>query len=180
MGMSESAYSVSFPRQRASTGPKPIENRSTPTPTHRATRKWPSSWIRISTPITTTNDTTIVTALPSGALDPRSDLVPGPGIGGNALLDGRERTAGMPVERALDERGDFHEADAPVEERGDGDFVGGIEDGRREPAGVERRARQAQTREPVGVGREERESADPRQIEPRGRHRTALRIRERV
>src|SRR5687768_561806 len=140
MGISDSAYSVSFPRQRASTGPNPIENRSTPTPTHRATRKWPSSWIRMRIPITTTNDNTIVTTLPSGArLDPRPDLVAGPGVGGDALVDRRERAAGMPVERALDERGNFHEADPPVEERGDGDFVGSIEDGRCQSNGIARR-----------------------------------------
>src|SRR5262245_51756723 len=152
MGISESAYSVSLPRHRASTGPNPIENRSTPTPVHRATRKWPSSWIRIRIPITTTNDNTIVTALPSGArLDPRGDSGAGSGIGGDTLLDRRQRAAGMPVERSLDECGNFHEADAPVQERGDGNFVRGIQNGRREPAGIERRPRQPQAREPLRI-----------------------------
>ncbi|OLC39130.1 MAG: hypothetical protein AUH81_02420 [Candidatus Rokubacteria bacterium 13_1_40CM_4_69_5] len=61
MGMTLRQYSVSFPRQRNNTGPKPIEKRSTPTPAQRATRKWPSSWMRMRTPMTTTNETTVVT-----------------------------------------------------------------------------------------------------------------------
>jgi hypothetical protein len=37
--MADRQYSVSLLRQRRSTGPKPIEKRSTPTPVHRATKK---------------------------------------------------------------------------------------------------------------------------------------------
>ena len=37
-------------------GPKPSENVSTRTPFHRASRKWPSSWMKTSTPRTNKND----------------------------------------------------------------------------------------------------------------------------
>jgi hypothetical protein len=43
-------YSVSPRRNEKIRGPKPSEKRSTPTPIHFATRKWPSSWMKISAP----------------------------------------------------------------------------------------------------------------------------------
>src|SRR5688572_23835074 len=173
--MSDRQYSVSFPRQRRSTGPNPIENRSTPTPTRRATRKWPSSWIRMSSPMTTTNDRIVVNTLTSGARgDEAADRVTGPRIRLDALLNGREGAARMAVERPLDELGNFHEADPPVEECRDSDLVGGVHHGRRKTTGVERRARQPETRKAVGIRGVEREAADAGQIEPRRRRRPPL------
>jgi hypothetical protein len=49
-GTMETQYSVSPRRYDQIRGPKPSENRSTPTPTALATRKCPSSWMKISAP----------------------------------------------------------------------------------------------------------------------------------
>ena len=61
IGIRDRQYSVSLPRNRQSTGPKPTENRSTPTPQSRAMKKWPSSCTMMRMPRTTTNETSICT-----------------------------------------------------------------------------------------------------------------------
>ena len=49
-GMAASTYSVSPRRNPNRVGPKPIENFSTFTPFHLASRKWPSSWMKMTKP----------------------------------------------------------------------------------------------------------------------------------
>ncbi len=57
-GTIETQYSVSPRRNEKIRGPKPREKRSTPTPIPFATRKCPSSWMKISAPSATTALTT--------------------------------------------------------------------------------------------------------------------------
>ena len=71
------------------------------------------------------------------------------------------------LERALDDLGDAGERDPPVEERRDGDLVGGVEHARRGSAGPAGLARQAQAREGLLVGRLEGQLSDRREVEPR-------------
>jgi hypothetical protein len=52
-GTIETQYSVSPRRNEKIRGPKPSEKRSTPTPIPFATRKCPSSWMKISAPSAT-------------------------------------------------------------------------------------------------------------------------------
>src|SRR5687768_6758812 len=101
--MADSTYSVSLPRQRSSTGPKPMEKRSTPTPHQRATKKWPSSWIRIRMPMTRTKDTIIsigpprdrilptVHPLAGPRVDPVADATARPRVDVDAGVDGDKR-----------------------------------------------------------------------------------------
>jgi len=49
-------YSVGPEVKDSSLGPKPRENTRTPIPKKRATRKCPSSWMKMSTPMTTTKE----------------------------------------------------------------------------------------------------------------------------
>ena len=55
-GTAESRYSVSPRRKPASFGPNPNENLVTPTPSFRATMKWPNSWTKMRMPRTTMNE----------------------------------------------------------------------------------------------------------------------------
>ncbi len=55
-GTAERRYSVSPRRNPASLGPNPNENLVTPTPSFRATMKWPNSWTKMRTPRTTMNE----------------------------------------------------------------------------------------------------------------------------
>src|SRR5687767_13279844 len=104
--------------------------------------------MRMRMPMTTTNDSTIVTTLPSRARgDPGADLLARPCVDRYALVYRLEGAAGIPVERALDQFRNLHEADPPVEERRDRDLVRGVEHRGREPAGLERPAREPKARE---------------------------------
>src|ERR1041384_7422166 len=156
--MAERQYSVSLPRHRSSTGPKPIEKRSTPTPVHRATKKWPSSWIRINTPMTMTNETIVVTRLPPSdpRVDERLDTAASLGIDGDALLDRgewRRRDGGQPT---LDELHDGCEANALVEERRNRDLVRRVQHDGCDSARLEGGTRETQAGELVEVRLEER------------------------
>src|SRR5713226_5264926 len=124
--MAERQYSVSFPRHRIRIGPKPIDNRSTPTPVQRATKKWPSSWTRIRMPMTTTK----------GQMKARTLVT----------------RCGLHDERFLDELCVLGEPHPPVEERGHRHLVRGVEHDWRRAAGLERRPRQSEARELVDVG----------------------------
>src|SRR5215831_13656247 len=141
MGMAEMQYSVSLPRRRQSTGPKPMEKRSTPTPDRRAIAKWPSSWTRMRMPRTTTNETMEVTPLPSGP-----QIAGGPGhrhlrsqraghlaaggrVGVQACLEVAEAPGGHALEGLCDQGGDAGESDAPAEEGRHRHLVGGVENG---------------------------------------------------
>src|SRR5262245_17275190 len=143
--MAERQYSVALVRMRPITGPKPMEKRSTPTPESRATQKWPSSWMRMSTPSTTTKGTMVVsTSRPRAA--GRGQLggeAPGHRgargrVHGHAGLDVGERLGRHRVEGLRDQLGDLHEADLAGEEGGHRDLVGGIEHHRRAVAGGQR------------------------------------------
>src|SRR5438105_4763758 len=57
--MADTAYSVSPGLRARTTGPKPIEKRSTSTPNRLATAKCPSSCTKTSTPIATENASTV-------------------------------------------------------------------------------------------------------------------------
>src|SRR5581483_9105772 len=114
MGMADRQYSVSRPRHRSSTGPNPMEKRSTPTPASRATRKWPSSWMRMRTPMTTTKEMIVVTPLsPSGE---RLDRPPGAPprllVDRHARLDRIERARRHLGQHALDQFRDVGEPEA--------------------------------------------------------------------
>ena len=79
-GSAATTYSVSPTVRVNSDGPNPIENFSTFTPSHFATAKWPSSWMKISTPSSSTNG--ITTSKIPGKLTvraPRSTDVPAGG-----------------------------------------------------------------------------------------------------
>src|SRR5262245_15806065 len=143
MGTAERQYSVSVPRQRASTGPKPMEKRSTPTPDHRATAKWPSSWIRIRTPMTMMNDRRVVTRLTASARgDEGRDAPARVGVDRHTIVDRRARAGRHGVERALDQFWDSREPDLSVEEGRHRHLVGGVEHHRRGPARLEGRPRE--------------------------------------
>ena len=64
-------------------------------------------------------------------------------------------------ERVLDERGDVEEADAALEERGDGDLVRGVERARVGAAALARLAREREQAERLEVGLEELERRRP-------------------
>src|SRR5262245_47031810 len=156
MGMAERQYSVSVPRQRASTGPNPMEKRSTPTPDHRATTKWPSSWIRIRTPMTTMNETIVVTGLTASARGDESRDAPARvGVDRHAIVDRRARAGRHGVERALDQFWDSREPDLSVEEGRHRHLVGGVEHHRRGPALLEGGPREPDAREALHVRGEE-------------------------
>src|SRR3990170_2754789 len=172
MGTAERQYSVSLPRHRRRTGPKPSEKRSTPTPIQRATRKWPSSWTRIKMPMTTTKDRTVVTR----ALPPPSpgagrrhrlqaeDLVRHPprlAVDGHALLDARE----LPRRNPIESLGDLGEAEASVQEGRDGDLIGGVEHHGGRAAPGQRLAREPQAGKLLRVGLVEGELPHRRQVQ---------------
>src|SRR6266403_1818652 len=175
--MTDKQYSVSLPRQRRSTGPKPMEKRSTPTPTQRATRKWPSSWMRMRMPMTMTNDRTVVTATSfRPARRPPARL----GGDGDAGLDGLELAGRNVDQRVLDEFGNVRECDAAIEKGRDRDLVRSIEHDRGRPALLESVTGQPEAREARGIRLEEGELAHASEIEARGRGGPPLRVRERI
>src|SRR6185436_163370 len=99
------------------------------------------------------------------------DGAAGVGVDADARLDGADLAGRRSLERPLDELGDRVESDATIEERGHGDLVRGVQDDRRAAAALERGPRQPQARELVGIGLEERQLTDAREIEPGRRRR---------
>ena len=82
-------------------------------------------------------------------------------------------------ERLLDRLGDPEERQPPLEERGDGDLVRGVERARVGAAPLAGAAREGEQRKRLEVGRLELEHEAGGQVEPRHRRRRALRIGER-
>ena len=82
-------------------------------------------------------------------------------------------------ERLLDDGRDVEEADAAVQERADGDLVGGVQDARGGAAGHARLAGQGKAAEGRDVGRLEVQAERRRQVERLDRRRRAMRMGER-
>ncbi len=99
-------------------GPNPSENVITRTPFQRASRKWPSSWMKTSTPRTNRNDQLNV----SSCRDNRQLLIltlsgqlgrvhPGPRVDPPHLGQRRRRLGRMRVHRLLDDPWNLREAE---------------------------------------------------------------------
>src|SRR5262245_13502230 len=126
--------------------PKPTEKRNTFTPHHRATRKWPSSWITMREPRATRNAITVVARLMdscgpgTGNLPQRPGRLRYPGIdqpalralagkmiGGEHVAERRHGTRAQRRHDVLDQRGDLPEAQRAGKKLGHRDFVGSVQ-----------------------------------------------------
>src|SRR6476661_4756432 len=133
-------------------------------PAHLAARKWPASWTKTSTPSTTIRDTSVNTKT-SRTPHMVAGLAAGPLVG---LAHHRQTGGGagpMIVEHRLDDLADPSKGYLAGEEGGDGDLVGGVEHGRRDPAGATRRDARGERAEDLGPHRLEREGAGRHGVE---------------
>src|SRR5512136_19034 len=96
-----------------------MEKRTTFTPSALATRKWPSSWTKMSPPSRRTMEPTLRSSSEamSGFLSALLGPAPAPVAGGHRLVDGAERLRPVGLQHLAADPGDVVEAAPPLQER---------------------------------------------------------------